>query len=110
MNTSGNDGYAFADGDYNCSPCKLISLTGTNSGAVLRLSWSGTPLAIWAGGNAYGPPTVTAIGRPGQSELTILLPAAPNGDAVLVGIDPSAMPGLAAAVAFKLRAEMPQLP
>jgi hypothetical protein len=110
MNTSGNDGYAFADGDYRCSPCKLVSLTGTSNGVVLRLSWSGSPLAIWAGSNPYGAPTVTAVGHPGQSELTILLPPAPNGGRILVGIDPSAMPDPDGAVAFKLRAEMPQLP
>ena len=61
-------GYPFGDEGkgYECSPCKLVNVSGAENGAMLRISWSGsTPLAVWAGElGSYNPPSVAAIASP----------------------------------------------
>jgi hypothetical protein len=106
----GEDEYPFWSGDYLCSPCKFISVSGTQAGATLRLSWSGgSPLTVW-GGDAYQGPVVQVRGEPGAAELVISAPPA-NGtsflNTLMVGLDRKRDPSevLNGIVTFTLAAE-----
>ena len=74
-----------------CGPCKLIYASVPQTGGTFRLSWSGeTPLTLWAGDSyaaSNSGPIAVAIGKPGESELIVPVPAGTGVDTVLVGFD-----------------------
>ena len=102
-------GYPFGDEGqgYECSPCKLVSVSGVENGAMLRVSWSGSiPLAVWAGDlGSYYPPSVAAIASPGTSEL--LRTTTSRINAILVGLDRSKGHTLTEPVVFTLTVTRP---
>ena len=105
----GTASFPFSDvgAGYQCSPCKLIDISGGENGVTLRLSWSGSiPLALWAGDTqSWDGPYVHAIGRAGASDL--VESTASRIDAVLVGLDPSVRLTLTEPIAFTLSVEKP---
>jgi hypothetical protein len=66
---------SFWDSTYYCSPCKEIRVVpSVGSDGIVRLRWTGSvPLDLW-GGEYYGGTHATAVGKPGQSELTLSVP------------------------------------
>jgi len=87
-----------ADGnDYDCRPCKLITLTGpgrpSSRQTRVHIRWSGNvPLSAWAGSFvlSYVNTTVaSAITGPGASELTLTVASSPYYfDQLMVGVAP----------------------
>jgi hypothetical protein len=78
---------SFWDSTYYCSPCKEIRVFPTaGSGLTVRLRWTGpVPLDLW-GGEYYGGVYATAVGKAGQSELTLSVPNLIRFDTLLVGL------------------------
>src|SRR5262249_6002768 len=67
-----------------CSPCKWIDVVTRGQDLDIRLQWSGeVPMSIWATSDFWGT-SVSATPKPGESALTLRVPAATR--AVLVGV------------------------
>jgi hypothetical protein len=72
------------DQGYFCSPCKWIDLQTGQQDLAIQLRWSGdVQLTLWAATDYYGR-LVVATAKPGESALTLSIPAATR--VLLVGI------------------------
>ena len=85
-----HDFWMMGDEGKYCSPCKWIDLETRQQDLDIHLEWSGgIPLTLWA--VTAGPYTVLkALAKPGESSLTLRVPATTR--VLLVGVQ-SATPG-----------------